>query len=90
MITKVLNFFTSIGLDSIDQIADRIGLSSIATSVGVTATEALTGSTWHLTDYALLISAIGGILFIVEKILVIYLRYKESKKVSHEDEDPTN
>lgn len=89
MIAKVIEFFTPTGLDSIDQIADRIGLSSIAASVGVTATEAL-GATWHLADYALLISAIGGILFIIEKIFMIYLRYKESKKVSHEDDDPTN
>jgi len=87
MIAKVINFFTSIGLESIDQIADRIGLSSIAASLGITANEAL-GSTWHLADYALLISALGGILFIIEKIFVIYLRYKESKKVSHEDDKP--
>jgi len=89
MLDKVIAFFTSIGLDSIDQIADRIGLSSIAASLGITANEAL-GSTWHLADYALFISAIGGILFIIEKIFVIYLRYKESKKISHEDDDPTS
>ena len=86
MISKVLNLFQGASLDLIDQMADKLGLSSIAASLGITITQDLAqvAQPWTMTDYALLISAIGGILFIIEKIFVIYLRYKESRRITEE------
>jgi len=86
MIDKLVNFMSTIHIDAIDQFADRVGLSSIFASVGLTMTkgEILVVQPWGLTDYALAISCVGGVLFIIEKILVIYIRYKESKKVAKE------
>ena len=81
------NIISNIHIDAIDQFADRVGLSSIAASLGLTVTKGVevSLSPWGLTDYALAISCIGGVLFIIEKLLVIYLRYKESKKVAKEE-----
>ena len=82
MIVKITEFIKTINLETVDQFADRLGLTSIFTSVGLTAAEGLIYQPWALTDYALIISCIGGVLFIIEKSFVIFLRYKESKRVS--------
>ncbi len=82
MLDKIAEFIEKINLETFDQFADRLGLTSIFTTVGLTATEGLIYQPWELTDYALIISCVGGVLFIIEKIIVIYLRYKESKRVS--------
>ena len=63
-------------LSAVDTVANRIGLPSIATSVAITSAEEAVVTTLPFinTDYALVISMIGGGLFIIEKLIVIYLR----------------
>lgn len=82
MLERIAEFLKITNLETIDQFADKLGLTSIFTTIGLTATEGLIYQPWALTDYALIISCVGGVLFIIEKIIVIYLRYKESKRVS--------
>jgi hypothetical protein len=78
--------FNPDSLEIIDRIANRIGLGSIGTAVTASAVQAqeqaqevVEIAAYGLVEYALIISAIGGILFIIEKILVIYLRWKHRK-----------
>lgn len=85
MIDKIVKFFDSVSIDTIDQFADRLGLTSIFTTLGLTAAEGVIYQPWVLTDYALLISCAGGILFIIEKLIVIYIRYKESKLLAKKE-----
>jgi hypothetical protein len=75
--------FNPDSLEIIDRIANRIGLGSITTAVGASAVQAqeqtqqvVEIANSGLVTYALVISAIGGILFIIEKAIVIYLRIK--------------
>ena len=84
MLDKILVLMQSTNIDAIDQFADRLGLSSIAASIGLTISKGaeVVAQPWVLTDYALAISCVGGVLFIIEKVLVIYIRYKEGKKVA--------
>jgi hypothetical protein len=81
-------------INSIDKIANRVGLGSISLSVGTTTAQASdmipkaaaeTGLLWGFSgaDIALFISAVGGVLFCIEKIFVIYMRYKSIK---HDDD----
>jgi len=81
MISKITNLATAMNIDALDQIADRIGLTTIASSLGITMAQESIAS-WTLTEYALIISAVGGVLFIIEKLLVIYLRFQESRKAA--------
>ena len=89
MLSNLITFITSFNIDTIDQFADRVGLTSIAASIGLTITKGVVDQPWELTDYALLISCVGGLLFIVEKLFVIYLRYKESKQLAQKDQKRT-
>lgn len=82
MIDKMVELFRNIHIDAMNQFADRLGFASITSSLGLTMAKGSIPVPWGLTDYALLISCVGGILFIIEKILVIYLRYKESKELA--------
>ena len=82
MLEKTVEFMNRISVDALDQFADKLGLSSIFASVGLSVAQDVVDKPWVLTDYALLISAVGGVLFIIEKVFVIYLRYKESKKIA--------
>lgn len=85
MLDKILVLMENSNIDAIDQFADRLGLTSILTSVGLTVQKGVVEQPWALTDYALAISCIGGVLFIIEKLFVIYIRYKESKRISKEE-----
>lgn len=85
MIVRIVELIKTIDLETLDQFSNRMGLTSIFTSVGLTAAEGLVYQPWALTDYALMISCVGGVLFIIEKLFVIYLRYKESKRVAKKD-----
>lgn len=72
-------------LPKIAVISDKIGFSSIATTVGIKTAEhtQIIEKTieWSATDYALMISMIGGVLFIIEKLLAIKgLLKKNSEK----------
>ena len=72
-------------MDHLDPIMNKIGLGSITTTIGIKAAEAQeiiqvsTSSSWGLTEYALLLSIIGSILFCIDKALVIYIRVKNKK-----------
>jgi hypothetical protein len=84
-------------INTIDKIANRIGLGSITLTVGTTTAQASekmpeaiaeVGLSFSVLGYsgadiALFISAVGGVLFCIEKVFVIYLRYKSLK---HPDE----
>lgn len=69
-------------------IADKVGISSIATTVGITtAKEAdliASSSEWGMTDYGLMISIIVSVLFGIEKVLSIYEKIKSIKKVDNQ------
>jgi len=90
-IAKLIDINT---VEIIDKVANKVGLGSIVTTVGVTQTqdlhagealvsELMTSPAWGLADYALCVSLIGGVLFAIEKAVMIYIRYKQVKK----DED---
>jgi len=70
-------------------IADKLGMTSIATTVGITTAkqaEVIEQSlSWGMTDYALAVSMIGGTLFAIEKILIIYEKIKQRKEDKAED-----
>ena len=65
-------------------IADKIGISSIATTVGITTaknSEVIQSSvSWGMADYALALSMFGGALFAIEKIIVIHEKVKKNIK----------
>ena len=75
LIKAVVEFMTSSDLEIVDGISNWIGFSSISTSVVMFFTE------WGLPQWGLMISLVGGILFAIEKIIMIYLRLKEAKKL---------
>tara|TARA_R110002096_G_C14661910_1_gene728342 strand:- start:27518 stop:27805 length:288 start_codon:yes stop_codon:yes gene_type:complete len=85
MLSKIYNSAMNISLETLDQIADRLGLSSIISTVGITVVKEVTETSWVLADYALLISAIGGVLFCIEKLFVIYHRCREAKVEAKKD-----
>lgn len=87
MIGYLASVIEAHGLEAVDKISNRIGLGAalapVATKVAeeVEVIEETFG--FALNDWssvALFISACGGVLFIIEKIFVIYLRWKESKR----------
>ena len=88
MIDKITSIIRTIDIETIDQFADKFGLTSIFASLGIIAGEGVIYQPWALTDYALIISCVGGILFIIEKVFVIYLRYKENKRVTKNRDKP--
>ena len=81
MILTIVEKINNMSFEFIDSMADKIGLSSIATSVGVVASQEMSHPNWVFADYALLISLIGGSLFIIEKLIVIYLRLREAARL---------
>lgn len=82
-------------LEMIDSLFNRIGLGSItltgiatvAPEVEVIAEVVAEATIQNWTLAALVISAIGGCLFIIEKVFMIYIRYKQSKKI-HDKKPP--
>lgn len=78
-------------IDIVDKVFNRIGLSSAALTVGTTTAQATevvkaidTSVLYGLSygDLALVISSIGGVLFIIEKLIMIYIRYNEAKRIT--------
>jgi hypothetical protein len=71
----------------IDPVFNKLGLSAVALSVTTTTAQAAEvpiindAVLWSLTsaDIALLVSSVGGVLFCIEKCLMIYIRYQEAK-----------
>lgn len=82
MLPRFIEFFKSINVEALDVFADRIGLTSIFASLGLTVAQDIAVQPWAMTDYALMISCIGGVLFIIEKLILIYIRYRQSRKIS--------
>lgn len=81
MLDYLTKLFNEDHLEVIDKLFNRIGLGSIGTTAGVTYVQAAQevqeiATIWGLPQYALLISAIGGVLFCIEKAIVIYFRLK--------------
>ena len=81
MLANLIEKINGASLDLIDSLANKLGLSSILTSIGLTVSQDGSSIPWVFTDYALLISAIGGILFIIEKIIVIYIRIRQAARI---------
>ena len=76
-------FFSVDSLEVIDRIANRIGLGSIGMAVGASAVQAqeqaqevIELANSGLIYYALVVSLIGGVLFAIEKVIMIYFRLK--------------
>lgn len=85
MLAKFIELSKSINIDALDVFADRVGLTSIFTTVGITVAQDMIVTPWGLTDYALVISCIGGSLFIIEKMILIYIRIREARKITKEE-----
>ena len=64
-------------------IVDRIGITSIGSTVAIKAGQSAgvieIQTYWTMTDYALLISMIGGVTFIIKNLFEIYLSYRKNK-----------
>lgn len=81
----VLNIVTSEFNSMMQPIIDKIGMSAIASTVGLTTAQkgellpktTMFMSDWVMTDYALAISMITGVLFGVEKIVNITLKLRD-------------
>ena len=66
---------------------DKIGMTAIASTVGLTTAQksdvipetTMILANWVMTDYALAISMITGVLFGLEKIVTIYFKIKEQR-----------
>ncbi len=90
MLSKITNLISVEALEIIDNIANKLGLASIVTTVGLTTTQEMTevaeNIPWDRVDYALMISMIGGVLYIIEKLIVIYIRYRQKKSLEAEAE----
>ena len=69
-------------LAALDELSNRVGAGSISTMVLLSSTKDAVelATPWAMTDWALLISMIGGGLFIVEKLFMIYTRYAREKR----------
>jgi len=67
---------------------DKIGVTAIAATVGLTTAQeselipetTMFISNWGMTDYALAISMITGVLFGIEKIINIVFKIKDRNK----------
>lgn len=90
MIFFLLGKLNGASIDLVDTAANKLGFGTILTSIGITVSqevsaqntlEQVLSSPWVLTDYALMISGIGGMLFIIEKLIVIYIRIRQAKRL---------
>lgn len=65
------------------KMGDKAGAATIVTAVGMKAAEEaeliVQTAEWVMTDYALVISMIGGLFFIAEKFVNIRAKIKENK-----------
>jgi hypothetical protein len=86
---KILEYLRTCSMEAVDRVSNRVGLSSIALSVTATGAEAVEKAapvvadevlfSLSASDIALLVSTVGGVLFIIEKVIVIYLRVKRAR-----------
>ena len=86
MLVTIKALLSKSNLELIDPIMNKIGFSSVTTTFGIQAAKAQeiippeVATVWGLSEYALALSIIGSILFIIEKVIVLYHRLKSSKK----------
>ena len=86
MWAKIKDFLSTGNLEIIDPIMNKIGITSITTTFSVQAVKAQEiitpeiNTIWVLADYALALSIVGSVLFIIEKLVVIYIRLKNKNK----------
>ena len=90
MYACIVRLITRTGPDLVDKMFNRIGLSSAAVTVTTATAQASEAAplidsavlySLSYADLALVVSSIGGVLFIVEKVIVIYIRYRELKRL---------
>jgi hypothetical protein len=84
----ILRTLSSLSNDMIDRVFNKLGLSSIALTVTTTTAQAsqvpiineAVFMSFTSADIALTVSSLGGVLFCIEKVIMIYIRYKEARK----------
>jgi hypothetical protein len=93
MSDEILKIITSEASDMLQPLIDKIGVGAIAATVTLTTAQEsdlipqtiLPVSTWGMTDYALAISMITGVLFGIEKIINIVFKIKDRNKNSDKE-----
>lgn len=84
---SVMKVITGEATNILQPLIDKIGMTAIASTVGLTTAQkndvipetTMFISDWVMTDYALGISMITGVLFGLEKIVNIYFKIKMNK-----------
>ena len=82
MLPKAAQWLASLDLDVIDGIADKVGMGSLITAGVATLTDVLPQEP---ATYAIIVSIIAGICVIIEKSLLIYIRYHDIKEHHKKD-----
>lgn len=83
----VVSIVTSEFNSMLQPIIDKIGVSAIASTVGLTTAQeadiipktTMLTSEWVMTDYALAISMVSGVLFGIEKIVNITIKIRDRR-----------
>lgn len=84
---SILKALTGEATSLLQPLIDKVGMTAIASTVGLTTAQkndvipetTMFISDWVMTDYALAISMITGVLFGLEKIVNIYFKVKEDR-----------
>jgi hypothetical protein len=95
VIGEIVRAITGEATSMLQPLIDKIGMMAIASTVGLTTAQkndyipetTMFLSDWVMTDYALAISMITGILFGAEKIVNIYFKIKAERKESKDTPD---
>ena len=77
MFDKITKLLDSDKFEVVDEFFNRMGFGSIATSLGLFFSEL---PELDVLQWAAIVSLIGGLLFCIEKCLVIYIRLKDIKQ----------
>lgn len=84
MFDRIVKLIDSDKFEVVDGFFNKMGFGSLATSLGVFFSEL---STLDVGQWAVIISLIGGLLFCIEKGLVIYIRLKNIQDSKHPHKD---
>lgn len=87
VIGEIMRAITGEASSILQPVIDKIGMTAIASTVGLTTAQkndyipetTMFLSDWVMTDYALAISMVTGILFGLEKIVNIYFKVKSER-----------
>lgn len=70
--------------EAVSHLIDRVGWASVATTVGIKAgqqTELIeSAGSWAMADYALMVSMVGGLTFILKNLVEVYFKIRDRKK----------